>query len=124
MESKHQKLFIIGITLIIASFILGKLVFIPLLFKPSDTFWRAMVLIAYGITWIMLFLGIWFAGREGYCMVIEKYREHQRKTLHAVKYHGARAARKTYHMVKRTAKLPVKGISKGKEMVKRRMKTI
>lgn len=121
MEEAQKQGFIVGIALIIASFILGKLVFIPLLINPSNGVWQTATLIAYGLTWVMLFIGIWLAGKEGYLLVVEKYREHQRKTLHAVRQHGKRAAEKTYHIARRAAKLPVKGVAKGKELVRRQI---
>lgn len=122
MEKVREQAFIVGIALIIASFILGKLVFIPLLLNPSNVIWRTATLIAYSLTWVMLFIGVWLAGKEGYQLVMEKYKERQRETLGAVRYHGRRAAERTYHIAKQAAELPKKGIRKGKELVEGRMK--
>ncbi len=93
MEETRHKRFIIGITFIIASFILGKLVFIPLLIRPESSMWRTMVFVGYLGTWILLFLGIWLAGREGYAIVKEKYREQRQKTVSLVRDRSVRAAR-------------------------------
>ena len=107
MNKTEQQRFIIGITLIIASLILGKIAFIPLFFQPFNTFWRITSFAAYGLTWVMLFLGIWFAGKEGYHLVMEKIKEKKQRTIHLVKQHGRQAAQnaqKTIHAVKQRVK--------------------
>ncbi len=120
-DETHSRRLIIGIALIIASFVLGKLVFIPLIFRRDD-FWQTATFIAYGITWVIFALGLWFAGREGYHIAMDRYRERRRKTLHAVRHHSTKAAERTYHIARHAAKLPVKGIEKGKEMIRRKIR--
>ncbi len=96
-QNKNRARFIAGITLITASLILGKLVFIPLLFYPANAVWKVSMIIAYGITWIMLLIGVWFAGKEGYHLVMNRYEDQKRKTVHAVKHHVRTHAGKMKH---------------------------
>jgi high-affinity Fe2+/Pb2+ permease len=58
--------FYLGIFLIIASFALGALVKVVFVVYIFDTFLRWLSIIVYIITWVMLGLGIWWAGKESY----------------------------------------------------------
>ena len=87
MQTKHQvtKRFIIGVILIALSLIIGKLVLIPFFFFPSGAHIKSEMAIIWLITWPMLFVGIYFAGMEGYRLATHKYKEYKSKTIHHVK---------------------------------------
>ncbi len=52
--------FLIGMILLIANFVVGKL---ALFIIPIDVMCAAVI---YGISWVMLFAGLFMCGREGY----------------------------------------------------------
>jgi len=96
LETKPQltKKFVVGVVMIIISFALGKLVFIPIIIFPSNATWRTSMIFIYIFSWLMLLLGVAIAGVEGYKLAKHKYREYSEKTINHVKNHSKNAA---YH---------------------------
>jgi len=97
METKPEltKKFLIGVVLIIISLILGKLVFIPIIFFPQSSTWRISMIIVYAASWMMILFGIYLAGKEGYYLAKHKYREYGRRTIEGVGRHSKTAAHVT-----------------------------
>jgi hypothetical protein len=83
--------FAAGIGLIIVSLVMGKLVLLPLVFAPTSAAWRAGAMIAYGISWVPLFVGVWLAGMEGYRLSVRLYKEYQLRVLRRVREGGQKA---------------------------------
>ncbi len=92
--------FFIGLALIIASLILGKLVFIPVIIFPGDVTWAASMVIIYAISWVMIIIGVYLAGKEGWTLAKITYKEYQRKAIHHVKEKSKNAAHKTVKVLK------------------------
>jgi len=99
-SQQRRKDFVVGIVLIILSLALGKLVLIPLVIFPGNTQWQISMFIVYTFSWLMLIVGIYFAGTEGLHIVKHAYKDYQRKTVHKVKYHSKRAAQRTAHVIR------------------------
>lgn len=115
METKQQltKKFILGVVIIIVSLILGKLVLIPFFLFPLSFTAKWTLLIIYILTWPMMFVGIYFAGMEGYRLATHKYKEYKKRTIYRVKTTSKKAAEHT----KRVLKHPIKeGIKGGKKI--------
>jgi hypothetical protein len=119
METKQQvtKKFILGVVLIVLSLAIGKLVLLPIIFFPGDNTWRITMIWIYAFSWMILFIGFYFAGKEGYRLVTKKYHEIQNTTIHHVKRGGAKAAgavaktgamaaKGTVHVIKTGASIP------------------
>lgn len=106
METKPEltKKFIIGIVLIIISLVLGKLVFIPIIFFPQSVTWRISMIIIYAASWIMMLFGIYLAGKEGYYLAKHKYREYGRRTIEGVGRHSKNAANMTVDAIRHPVK--------------------
>jgi hypothetical protein len=104
METKQQVTakFITGVALIVISLILGKLVLIPLIIFPDDDAWKMAMLITYAASWVIIIVGIYLAGMEGWKLAAHKYIEYRQKTVSKVKEHGMKAARHTKRAAKRT----------------------
>jgi hypothetical protein len=66
---------VLGLGLVILSFVLGK-VAVPIL-----AIWPTFSLLVYAISWIMLFVGASICGREGLHTATELYRRHQRRVI-------------------------------------------
>lgn len=94
LPTKKQvtKKFIIGVVMIIFSFIIGKLAFVPLLISAKDPSLRTIMFIVYGVSWLILFLGIFLAGVEGYRLATRKYKVIHHRTVAHVKKGTRRAA--------------------------------
>jgi high-affinity Fe2+/Pb2+ permease len=58
--------FYLGIFMIIGSFVLGGLIKVVFLVYFFDKFLRGVSIILYIISWFMLGIGVWWAGREAY----------------------------------------------------------
>ena len=99
MEEKPTKKFVIGAILIGASLALGKLVLIPIIFFPGSNEWRASMLIVYIFSWVVLVIGIFMCGMEGYRFVKKVYKDYQQKTISQVKHHSKKAAQKTVEVI-------------------------
>jgi len=95
METRKQLTtkFFIGAGIIAASLIIGKLVLIPLLLYPSNKTVQMSMLAIYVFSWIMLIPGVYLAGKEGYLLVMHKYREYGNKTLDKMRAQGRKAAK-------------------------------
>ena len=89
MEDSTDKRFIVGVVLIVSSLVLGKLVFIPLLMFPGNERWYIAMLIVYIFSWLILITGIILTGIEGYKLVMEKYKEYQKRTVADIKKRGS-----------------------------------
>ena len=72
------KLFI-GLSLIILSFILGKLALPVLAMNPN------LSLLIYAISWVMLIVGIAICGKEGWHMAKRLYKKHGNRVIECVK---------------------------------------
>jgi hypothetical protein len=94
LQTKKEvtKKFVIGIIIIIVSFIIGKVVFLPMIFFPGDSRWKLGMLIIYITSWLMLLFGILLTGVEGYRLATRKYRLIQHRTVLHVKRGSIRAA--------------------------------
>ena len=88
MDSTDKR-FIVGVVLIVSSLVLGKLVFIPLLMFPGNERWYIAMLIVYIFSWLILITGIILTGIEGYKLVMEKYKEYQKRTVADIKKRGS-----------------------------------
>jgi predicted DNA repair protein MutK len=115
METKQQltKKFILGVVIIVVSLILGKLIFIPFILFPLSYDVKWILLIIYILTWPLMFVGIYFAGMEGYRLATHKYKEYKKRTIYRVKTSSKKAAEHT----KRVLKYPIKkGIKESKKL--------
>lgn len=99
-QARPTKRFITGAVLIALSLILGKLVLVPMILFPVDEVWRMSMLIIYVFSWIILMIGIYLCGMEGYRFVKNVYHAYQQKTITKVKHHSKRAAQKTVQAIK------------------------
>jgi hypothetical protein len=110
LETKPQltKKFIIGVVMIICSFALGKLVFIPLIIFPGNATWRTSMIFIYIFSWLILLSGLAITGVEGYKLAKHKYREYSEKTISHVKNHSKNAV----HQTARVAGITVDAIRK------------
>ncbi|MBN1544326.1 hypothetical protein JW898_02585 [Candidatus Woesearchaeota archaeon] len=124
METKQEvtNKFIVGLTLIIASLVIGKLVLIPIILFTQNLKWESAMIITYIFSWVILFTGIGFAGWEGYRLVTHKYREYQRRTIEQVKHHSRKAAEhtknaayKTKEMANKTRCVTLQGVDRLKK---------
>ncbi len=89
-----DKRFLVGVALIVLSLVIGKIttVVFVVYFWNRTVFWTAMV--AYLVTWAMLFVGLYLCGKEG-LKYAEAYtrtvaRESVERTRKAVREGGAR----------------------------------
>ncbi len=100
METKQQvtKRLIIGVVMIITSFVLGKLALIPLFFP--GTAWKISAVSIYIASWLLFVTGILLAGIEGFRLATHKYKEYHHKTVHKVKHHSKTAVRHTAKVIK------------------------
>ncbi len=125
------KRFAIGVGLIIASLALGKLVLIPIVLWPGSNSWRIAMLAVYVFSWVLIPIGFYLAGKEGYRLAVSIYKEYQKKTLHKVRDDTAQAARRTVRAVKapvtgtkraakRTTRIVKEKVEAGKENRQRR----
>ena len=103
METKQEitKKFIIGIIIIVISFILGFAKFLIIL--PGSG-WRKTMMGIYIFSWILVIPGMYLAGMEGYRLVAHKYRDYHRRTLHKVKEKSRKAATKVRDKSKSAAR--------------------
>lgn len=92
--------FLVGVGLIIASLVLGKLVLIPLLVFPDSRAWRIGSIVAYLATWVMLVPGLGLAGMEGYRLSKRLYKDYRRRALVGVRTGSRLAARGAVKVVK------------------------
>ncbi|MFC1741622.1 hypothetical protein ACFL3V_03750 [Nanoarchaeota archaeon] len=124
METKQQVTakFIIGMVLIIVSLILGKLVLVPILIFPGSETWRVAMVIAYAFSWILILVGIWLAGVEGYRLATHKYKVYQKKTIHRVKRHSKNAVNHTKNAARKTKKVTKNAARKTKKVTKKAAK--
>jgi len=86
--------FAIGVALIIVSLIMGKIVLVPLLTFPGNL--KVMVggAIYYAVSWVIIIIGVFLAGREGYRLAVKIYKDYQRRALLKVKNGAVVAMRK------------------------------
>jgi phosphate/sulfate permease len=99
MEERPPRRFIIGAILIGVSLALGKLVLIPIIFFPGSDEWRASMLIVYIFSWVILVIGIFMCGMEGYRFAKKVYKDYQHRTITKVKHHSKKAAQKTVEVI-------------------------
>ena len=128
METKTQvtRKFMWGVGIIIFSLILGKLVLVPIFIFPTNATLRLVMILIYIFSWIIMFIGMFLAGVEGYRLATHKYKHYQKKTIHHVKSgvkkthnhavnHTKKAVKHTknaIHKTKRSAKKTAKKTSK------------
>lgn len=103
-EGKFSWKFYLGIFLIVASLIIGKIDLVVFALYLNNPAMRWAVIISYIISWTMLLIGIWLAGRE-YYNAVKKYVDY--KFYHESLKKGTRKAydftkEKTNDMRKRT----------------------
>lgn len=111
LKQQVKRRLILGVVLIIVSLIIGvicKLAIIPLMLLPNSTFWKNLDLIVYGASWLVLLIGFYFAGKEGYCLATHKYREFHNRTIHNMKAGGIKAA----GVMVKTGKFAARGTAK------------
>ena len=86
--------FYLGVAFIIISLVLGKATTALFFIYYQDPFLRWVSLAVYVLSWPLLFLGIWWAGREYYSQ-FKKYTSYQY-------YHQSlqRGTKKVYHKTK------------------------
>ena len=114
METKQEvtKKFVLGVVLIVLSLVLGKAVLIPLVIFPGSDAWRLAMIIVYAFSWIIIIIGIYLAGLEGWRLATHKYKEYHRRTVHKVKEHGRKAAVKVKNGGKHAARKTVEVLKK------------
>ena len=120
METKQEvtKKFIIGIVLIIASLVLGKVALIPIIVFPGDKTWGMIALVTYVFSWLIIVIGVLLAGVEGYRLATHKYKEYQRKTVDKVKDHGRKAVQHTGNAVRKVKEHGKNAVHHGKRAAK------
>ena len=106
MEETKQftKKFTIGIALIAFSFVLGKIVLIPLIFFPNSNAWWISMIIIYMFSWIIMIGGVLLAGIEGFRFVRDRYKEYKEKTVEKVKDRSKKVASGTMTALKKPMK--------------------
>ena len=106
MEETKQftRKFAVGIALIIFSFVLGKLVLIPMIFFPDSTAWGISMIMVYIFSWSVMIVGIFLAGIEGFRFVMSRYKEYKKKTVTTVKDKSKKVASSTVNVLKRPMK--------------------
>ncbi len=93
--------FFIGVALIVASLVMGKAVLVPIIVFPASNAWRIGAFVAYGVSWVVMLAGIALAGREGYRITVEAYRDYRRRALGHVARGGRKAAQGAATALKR-----------------------
>ncbi len=108
--------FWVGVALIIANFIIGFLAkVIPLLYYKigyySLNVWIWIGFSVYAFSWLMLLVGVYLCGREGYNYAVTKYKEYQLRTVQSIKDQSQRTvstikdhSQRTYARVKEGVK--------------------
>ncbi|MBT5021530.1 hypothetical protein HOK51_09770 [Candidatus Woesearchaeota archaeon] len=99
LEPTHSRRFLIGVLLIIISLVMGKLVPLIYLVKPS----KLSLIIngsVYAFSWLILFVGVYLCGREGLATAERLYYDFQRKSINQVKTH----TKKGYNHIKKRTK--------------------
>jgi hypothetical protein len=121
METKRSvtKRFVIGVSLIALSLVLGKIIFIPLVMFPGDRAWKTGMLITYIFSWAMLIPGIYLAGKDGYLLVTHKYREYGEKTINTMKKHGKNAAEQTKKAAEQTVRVLKNPVEESRKQIYR-----
>jgi len=122
MDTKHQvtKKFIVGVVVIISSFVIAKLLLIPLFMFPGNATVKLWVIITYIFTWVMFVVGVALAGWEGYRLATHKYREYKKKTVDHVKKQSKKAAQN----VKRHSRNAAKSVKKHTKKAAKRTKRV
>ncbi len=72
MKLKFSTKFYVGVVLVILSFVLGKVTNIIFIVYFNNVFWRWFSIIVYILSWPMLIVGAWWAGKE-YAEKIKRY---------------------------------------------------
>ena len=130
METKQEvtKKFILGVILIVISLVLGKAVLIPIVLFPGSDAWRLSMIITYAFSWIIILIGIYLAGLEGWRLATHKYKEYHRRTIHKVKEKSKNAATKvrnrSRHAARKTVDVMKKPLQRRREkrITKKRIK--
>ncbi|MEK6969588.1 MAG: hypothetical protein AABW48_04125 [Nanoarchaeota archaeon] len=71
-EFKYTSKFYVGVVLIISSFLLAKLVLATFVIYFNYPLIRWLSIIIYVLTWPMLFIGVWWVGKE-YANALHRY---------------------------------------------------
>lgn len=71
-EFKYTSKFYAGIIMVIGSLLLGKLVLISFVVYFNIPFIRWLSIIIYLLSWPMLFIGVWWVGKE-YAKALHRY---------------------------------------------------
>lgn len=114
-EVTHK--FMIGVGMIIASLIMGKIVLIPIILFPTNKQISLIMIIIYLITWPIMLTGIWLAGVEGYRLATHKYKKYKDKTV----YHVKEGSKKAVHHVKEGS---IKAVNHTRYAAKKTVETI
>ena len=125
--------FYLGIMLFVLSLIIGKITTVTFLWYNSDELIKWFSIIVYILTWPMMFIGIWWAGKE-YTNQLKKYFSYKYYHNHMVEgtkkvlVTGKGMAIKTHsHVTRNTKKLVNTGkgvVLKTHTHVKRRTKKV
>ncbi|MBW2971529.1 hypothetical protein KY359_00705 [Candidatus Woesearchaeota archaeon] len=121
MDTKQEvtRKFIIGMVMIVASLVIGKLILIPLFLFPGSNGTKMTILIVYICSWLMMLAGVGLAGWEGYRLATHKYREYKKKTIEHVKHHSKRAAETAVHHTKQAVNHTKNAAYKTKEIAQK-----
>ena len=72
LKKEYSWKFLIGAVMIVLSMVIGAITKILIFFYLDNAFWFWFNVIVYGLSWIMLFLGAWWVGKE-YADKIKRY---------------------------------------------------
>ena len=116
--------FWVGVVLIIANFIIGFLAkLIPLLYFKigyySLNVWIWVGFGVYAFSWLMLLVGVYLCGKEGYDYAVGKYREYQRRTVQSIKDHSQKTVSTIKDHSQRTYSKVKEGVKKHIERAKK-----
>lgn len=75
-EFKYTNKFYIGAGMVVGSFLLAKLVLATFVIYFNIPFIRWLSIIIYLLTWPMLFIGVWWVGKE-YAKALHRYFSYQ-----------------------------------------------
>jgi len=72
MKWKFSAKFYVGVVILVSSFIIAKIAQVVFVIYYGDFFWKWFSVILYAATWPMLFVSVWWIGKES-AQNIRKY---------------------------------------------------
>jgi len=92
--------FWIGVILFVGNFIVGKMATLLFIINYNKEVWRSFSIALYAFSWIMLFVGGYLVGKEGWQYMVKVSKEYQTRTVETIKGQS----QKTYYKVREGVK--------------------